>query len=221
MSTSPTRSRGGCCSCSGCLGTLALLGLALVAAAGLLYHAATMPFISLAPVATSSAAGTSAQQKLSLITAAAEQAQSTGKPVAVSVTLSDGEMTSLATAAVSLAERFGSLPAIDDVVVHATGGGTVQVQARVQFVVVTLPLYVALHVDSPDQKSIDVTVSDARLGTVPLPTGLVSGIVDQVRRQLIDRLNVTQAPAYDHAGVIVGVGRITFNATFEPAAVTT
>jgi hypothetical protein len=219
MSTSPARSRGGCCSCSGCLLTVALFGLALVAALGLLYHAATTPYVNLATVATSTATATSAQQKLSLIATAGEQAQSTGKPVPVSVTLSDAEMTSVATAAVTLAEQFGSLPAIDDVVVHAAGARTVQVQAHLHIVFVTLPFYVALHIDSPDQKSIDVTVTDAKLGTVPLPAGLVSGIVDQVRRQVIDRLNVTQTPTYDHAAVIVGVGRVTFNATFEPAAV--
>jgi hypothetical protein len=198
--------------------TVALLGLALVAALGLLYHAATTPYINLATVPTSSATATSAQQKLSLITTAAEQAQSTGKPAPVSVTLSDAEMTSLATSAVTLAEQFGTLPAIDDVVVHAAGAKTVQVQARLHFVFVTVPFYVAIHIASPDQKSIDVSVTDARLGTVPLPVGLVSGIVDQVRRQVIDRLNVSQAPTYDHASVIVGVGRVTFNATFEPAA---
>ena len=135
----------------------------------------------------------------------------------VTVTLNDAEMTSLATNAVTLAEQFGSLPAIDDVVVHAAGAGTVGVQAHIHFVFVTLPFYVAVHIASPDQKSIDVTVTDAKLGTVPLPAGLVSGIVDQVRRQIIDRLNVTQAPTYDHASVIVDVGRVTFNATFEPA----
>jgi hypothetical protein len=198
-----------------------LLGLGLVAAAGLLYHAATTPYVNLAAVATSTAATTSAQQKLSLIATAAEQAQSTGKPAPVSVTLSDAEMTSLATNAVSLAEQLGSLPAIDDVVIHAAGARTVQAQARLHLVFVTLPFYVAVQIASPDQKSIDVTVTDARVGTVPLPVGLVSGIVDQVRRQVIDRLNVSQAPTYDHAGVIVGVGRVTFNVTFEPAAAPT
>ncbi len=113
------------------------------------------------------------------------------------------------------------MPEIDAVVVHAAWASTLQVQARLHFVLVTLPFYVAVRIASPDQKSIEVTVTDARLGTVPLPTGLVGGIVDQVRRQVIDRLNVTQAPTYDHASVIVGVGRVTFNATFEPAAGTT
>jgi len=195
---------------------LAVIALVLVAALGLVFHAATTPYVNLASVASSSAAATSAQQKLSLVTTAAEQAQSTGKPLAVSVTLSDGEMTSLATDAVTVAEQFGTLPGIDGVVVHAAGGGTLQVQARVHFVFVTLPLYVAVHLASPDQKSIDVTVTDARLGTIPLPAGLVDGIVEQVRKQALDRLNIAQAPNYDHASVIVGVGRVTFNATFEP-----
>ncbi len=195
---------------------LAVIALVLVAALGLVFHAATTPYVNLASVASSSAAATSAQQKLSLVTTAAEQAQSTGKPAAVSVTLSDGEMTSLATDAVTVAEQFGTLPGIDGVVVHAAGAGTLQVQARVHFVFVTLPLYVAVHLASPDQKSIDVTVTDARLGTIPLPAGLVDGIVEQVRKQALDRLKFAQAPNYDHASVIVGVGRVTFNATFEP-----
>ncbi len=195
---------------------LAVIALVLVAALGLVFHAATTPYVNLASVASSSAAATSAQQKLSLVTTAAEQAQSTGKPAAVSVTLIDGEMTSLATDAVTVAEQFGTLPGIDGVVVHAAGAGTLQVQARVHFVFVTLPLYVAVHLASPDQKSIDVTVTDARLGTIPLPAGLVDGIVEQVRKQALDRLNIAQAPNYDHASVIVGVGRVTFNATFEP-----
>jgi hypothetical protein len=200
---------------------LAFFGLALVAALGLLYHAATTPYINLATVATSTTAASSAQEKLSLISTAAEQAQSTGRPVPVTVTLSDAEMTSLATNAVTLAEQFGSLPAIDDVVVHAAGARTVQVQAHIHLVFVTLPFYVAVQIASPNQKSIDVTVTDAKLGTVPLPASLVSGIVDQVRRHIIDRLNVTQAPTYDHASVIVDVGRVTFKATFEPRAVPT
>src|SRR4029077_9951556 len=139
MSTPPTRSRGGCCSCSGCLMTVALLGLALVGAPALLYHAATTPHIHLATLETRAAAANSAQQKLGQITTAADQAHSTGRPVPVSVALSDAEMTSLAASAVTVAEQFGTLPAIDDVVVHAAGAGTIQVQARLHFVFVTLP----------------------------------------------------------------------------------
>jgi hypothetical protein len=195
---------------------LAVIALVLVVVVGLLYHAATTPYLNLATVATSTAAATSAQEKLGLVTSAAAQAQSTGKPVPVSVTLSDAEMTSLATSAVSVAEQLGSLPGIDGVVVHAEGAGTLQVQARVHFLFVTLPLYLAVHLASPDQKSIDVTVTDARLGTIPLPAGVVGGIFDQVRKQLLDRLNIAQAPRYDHASVTVEVGRITFKATFEP-----
>jgi uncharacterized protein YpmS len=195
---------------------LVVAAIVVVAVLGLLFHAATTPYTNLATVATSTAAATTAQQKLSLVTTAAEQAQSTGKPVRVSVTLSDAEMTSLATSAVNVAEQFGSLPGIDGVVVHAAGAGTLQVQARVHFLFVTLPLYIALHLASPDQKSIDVSVTEARLGTIPLPAGLVGGIVDQVRRQLLDRLNIAQAPTYDHASVTVEAGRVTFKATFEP-----
>lgn len=190
--------------------------MAALVVTGLAYRAATTPYLNLAPVATSSADAKSAQQKISLVATAADQARSSGKPAPVTITMRDAEMTSLATDAVTLAGQTGSLPAIDGVVVHAAGAGTVQAQARVHFLLVTLPLYMALHLTSPDQKGFDVTVTEARLGTIPLPAGLVGGIVDQVRRQVIDRLNVTQAPAYDHASVTVGVGRVTMSATFEP-----
>lgn len=216
MTTRPPPSSGGCCSCGGCLATLLVLALAALAVAVLGFRAATTPYVSLAAVSTSSADATSAQQKISQVATAADQAHSSGKPAPVTITLSDGEMTSLASDALTLAGQTGSLPPIDEVVVHAAGAGTVQAQARVHFVFVTLPLYLALHLTSPDQKGFDVTVTDARLGTIPLPAGLVGGIIDQVRRQVIGRLNVAQAPAYDHASVTVGVGRITMTATLEP-----
>ncbi len=216
MSTSPPPSRGGCCSCGGCLATLLILAAAALVVMGLAFRAATTPSVALAPVPTSSADATSAQQKISQVATAADQARSSGKPVPVTITISDGEMTSLATDAVTLAGQTGTLPAIDGVVVHAAGAGTLQAQARVHFWFATLPLYMALHLASPDQKGFDVTVTEARLGTIPLPAGLVGGIVDQVRRQVIDRINVSQAPAYDHASVTVGVGRVTLSATFEP-----
>jgi hypothetical protein len=216
MRPSPAPSRGGCRGCAGCLATLALLAITLVVLLGVLYRAATTPYINLVAVGTSSAAAESAQQKLTLITTATEQAHNTGKPVPVSLAFTDIEMTSLATNAVSLAEQSGSLPGIDGVVVHGAGAGILQVEARVHLLFATLPLYIALHLTSPDHKSIDVAVTDTRLGTIPVPVGLVGGIVDQVRRQVVDRLSLAQAPTYDHVSIVVGVGAVTFNATFEP-----
>jgi len=195
-----------------------LLGLLLVIviASGLFYRAATTPYLNLTSDGTSSAAGESAQSKVSLVATAAEQAQTTHKPVPISITLADAEMTSLAAEAVGTVDQTRSLPNIDDVVIHAAGAGNIQVQAHVHLLIGTVPLYVALHLASPDQKSFRLTVTDARVGSIPLPVGLVGGIVAQVREQLINRLNVAQAPAYDHARVSVEVGRITFGATFEP-----
>lgn len=79
-----------------------------------------------------------------------------------------------------------------------------------------MPLYVSLHLSTRDHKSIDFATTDARLGTIPVPVNLVGGFVDQVRRQLVDRLSFGQAPTYDHVSIIVGVGGVTFSATFEP-----
>ena len=216
MRPSPAPSRGGCSGCGGCLATLALVAVALLVLLAVLYQAATTPYVKLSAVGTSSAAAESAQQKLTALTTAAEQAHNTGKPVPVSVAFTDTEMTSLASSAVSLAEQSGSLPGIDGVVVHAAGGGTLQVEARVHLLLATLPLYIALHLSTSDHKSIDIAVTDARLGTIPVPVNLVAGFVDQVRRQLVDRLSLAQAPTYDHVSIIVEVGGVTFSATFEP-----
>jgi hypothetical protein len=216
MRRSQAPSRGGCSGCGGCLATLALVAVAFLVLLAVLYHAATTPYINLATVGTNSAAAESAQQKLTVITTATEQAHNTGKPVPVSVAFTDTEMTSLASNAVSLAEQSGSLPGIDGVVVHGAGAGTLEVEARVHLPFATLPLYMALHISTPDHKSIDVAIADARLGTIPVPVSLVGGLVDQVRRQLVERLSLAKAPTYDHVIIIVGVGSVTFSATFEP-----
>jgi uncharacterized protein YpmS len=101
-------------------------------------------------------------------------------------------------------------------VVHAAGSGTLQVQARVHYLFITVPLYLALHLSSPDHRSFEVTVSEARVGTIPLPASVVGGIVDQVRRQLVERLHVSQAPSYQQATVNVELGRLSVGATLEP-----
>jgi hypothetical protein len=217
LSTSTAKKGGGAgCSCGGCLGALAILLAVLVIGGGLLYRAVTTPYVSLAAVPTSDAAAKSAQAKLSQVGAAADQANSTGKPVPVSITLSDAEMTSLATDAISVVEQTRSVPGIDGIAVHAAGQGTIQVQGRVHTLLGTVPIYVALRLASNDQKSFSVSVTEARVGVIPLPAAVVGGIVDQVRQQVIDRLNVTQAPAYDHAKVNVEVGRLTIGATLKP-----
>ena len=216
MRTPPPGRQAKGCSCGGCLTLLLVLALAVLLGGGLIYHAATTPYLSLPAVATNDASANSAAQNLALVQAASARAKGTGKPVTVSITLTDSEMTSLVVQPVNLAEQSGALPRIDDVVVHAEGAGTLQVQAHLHTPFGTLPLYASIRLSSPDHKSIDVSVTEARLGTIPLPAGLLDGVIGQVREQVARIVSANQTPAFDRVSLAVAPGQLTVTATAEP-----
>ncbi len=219
MSTPPPPPRRrGCCGCGGCLTSLAILVVALLAGAVLLVHESTTPYVRLAAVPAGAAASASGKQKLNAISAARQQAQSSGRPVPVSVTLTDAEMTAQVADALRLAAQTGSVPPVDGVGIHAAGGGRLEVVANVQEPFVTLPLYLSAHIATPDRQRLEVDVTDLRLGRVPLPAGVVQGIIAQVRQRLaaLVSLPASGKQSIDNVGVAVNRGSLTVTATAEP-----
>lgn len=197
---------------------MVILLLVVVAGAVLLVREATIPYITLASINPSEAASASARQKLASVTSATQQAQTSGQPTPVSVTLSDAEMTSLVSDALKVAAQTGSAPAIDGVAIHAAGHRRMQVVARLHEPFVTLPLYLDARVSTPGRTRFDVIVSELRIGMVPLPAGLIQGIADQVRQQLAQRVSLPASgrQPIDKVGVAVGTGSLTVTATAEP-----
>jgi hypothetical protein len=183
-----------------------------------LFHEATTPYARLAGSPVTAAASASGKQKLASVSTATQQAQSSGKPVPVSLTLSDAEMTSLVADALSLAAQTGSVPPIDGVVVHAAGGGRMEAVANVKEPFVTLPLYLSVHLATPGRQRLDVQVTELRVGRVPLPSGLVQSIIEQVRQRLAERVSLPAGgrQPIDQVGVTVERGRLTVTATAEP-----
>jgi hypothetical protein len=219
MSTAvpPPRHRG-CCGCGGCLTSLAVLLLAIVAGAVFLFHEATTPYVRLAAISASDAASASGKQKLTAVSLATQQAQTSGRPVPVSVTLTDAEMTSLVADALRQAAQTGSVPPIDGVGIHAAGGGRLEVVASVQEPFVTLPLYLSAHIATPGRQRLELEVTELRIGRIPLPAGVVQSIIDEVRQRLADRVSLpaTGKQPIDHVGVAVDSGSLTVTATAEP-----
>lgn len=208
----------GCCGCGGCLTSLAILVVILVASAVFLVHEATTPYVQLTAIPVGDAAAASGKQKLTAVSLATQQAQTSGHPVPVSVTLTDAEMTSLVADALRLAAQSGSVPPISGVGIHAAGGGRLQLVANVQEPFVTLPLYLSARIATPGRERLEMEVTELRVGRVPLPAGLVQSIVGQARQRLAERVSLpaTGKQPLDHVGVAVNSGSLTVTATAEP-----
>jgi hypothetical protein len=146
---------------SGCLGGCLLSVLAVVlvvggACAGLV-HLATSPYVALPAVQVTAANAGSAKDKLlALLNEDGPEAAET---------FSDDE----ASAAVeTLLDKLPDSP-LSQVVVHASGQGTLQAQARVRWWRMSLPLYLALAASPAGAGGAPLRLADARLGRIPLP----------------------------------------------------
>jgi hypothetical protein len=153
-----------------------LLLLAVAAFAGWRYFQGAPPNPA---VQVSQGDAQSGRSKAAALAGAAAEARRTGRPQTVSETFTDAELTSLANDQASTR----NLP-VDQVVLHATGRGTIdgraQAYAAGQPVPVTFQLLPVVQ-----GNALRMNVQDLRMGSVPLPAPVTSQVLDQVR-QIVD-----------------------------------
>jgi hypothetical protein len=153
-----------------------LLLLAVAAFAGWRYFQGQSPNPA---VQVSQGDAQSGRSKAAALAGAAAEARRTGRPQTVSETFTDAELTSLANDQASAR----NLP-VDQVVLHATGQGTIdgkaQAYAAGQPVPVTFRLLPVVQ-----GNALRMNVQDLRMGSVPLPAPVTSQVLDQVR-QIVD-----------------------------------
>ena len=152
-----------------------LLIVALAAVAGWRF---THPEPGPLPVNLSEAAAESGREKVDALARAETQASQTGRPVPVSQTFSDSEISSLAN---EEAQAQG-LP-IEHVLLHATSQGTIQGQANAyaggQRLLVSFEA-----VPEASDDSIRVRVTRVSVAALPLPPSVSDQLVDQLQRLL-------------------------------------
>ena len=171
MSTSTTQSgRGGV--------ALAVLIVALGALAylgwGFLHQSSSLP-----PVTTSAASEASARDKALAFAQAEAQARQSGRPVSVIETFNDAELSSLA----NQAAQAKALP-VDQIVLHATGQGTVKGQAQAHALGQSVPVYLEGVPTVSDGNRLQLQVTSTQLGSVPLPGPVTDQVTQSIRQPL-------------------------------------
>lgn len=192
---------------SGRAGVVALVVLVLLA--GGAYAAWTMAHQSPNLSANSSPADAqSGSQKAQAFSNAQAQALRTGRPVPVSETFSDAELSALANQAA--ANR--NLP-ISQISLHTTNQGTVQGQAQASVAGQTVPVTLeGVPVVTGDHVALNVT--STHMGSIPLP----GAISDQVTQQIKQPLELGASfNNWQNVRVSVAQGQLTVSGTAEPS----
>ena len=185
---------------------LALL-LLLVAVAGVAGWRFTHPEPAGPTVSLSAAAAESGRQKVDRLADAGAEADRSGRPVPVSQTFTDSELSSLA----SDEARARGLP-FERVLLHATGSGTIQGQATAYAGGQHFPVSFEVVPEATDD-SIHVRVTRLSVAALPLP-GPVGG---QMVGQLQQLLDVQQAVVPLHQlSVRTSEGRVTVSGVAAP-----
>jgi hypothetical protein len=118
----------------------------------------------------------SGRSKAAALAGAAAEANRTGRPQTVTETFTDAELTSLAND--QAAAR--NVP-VDQVVLHATGQGTIDGRAQAYAAGQPMPVTFRLLPEVSDN-TLRLRVEELSLGSVPLPGPVSSQILDQVRQ---------------------------------------
>lgn len=154
---------------------LALTLLVLVFLGGGAAYLATRPAGGVQPVQPSSAAALAATARvLTAFQLAAVKAVITRRRQPASVNLSDYELTSIAD--IWLSQNNSS---IHDLSVHGTSGGVFQASALADWNGITLSLFEAGTVSFAGDGSLQPTVTEAKIGQLPLPASLVNSLLGQ------------------------------------------
>ena len=157
---------------------LAVLLLLLVVA-GVAGWRFTHPDPAAPTVSLSAAAAESGREKVDRLAGAEAEADRTGRPVAVSQTFTDSELSSLA----SDEAQARGLP-FERVLLHVTGSGTIQGQATAYAGGQRFPVSFEV-VPEATNDTIHVRVTRLSVAALPLPAPLGSDMVGQLQ-QLLD-----------------------------------
>ncbi|MGH7903241.1 MAG: hypothetical protein ACREPA_03805 [Candidatus Dormibacteraceae bacterium] len=158
---------------------LLLVILVLVGGGAYLYSAATTQDHPLPPVQLSGAATLSAEGKLGRLVAAEALARAARRPIPVSISLTDAEISSLVNQ--RLADS-GERQA-DHLVLHATGAGTLEGTADGHVNGWTFPIYVE-GIVSIEAGQPRLQVQTAQIGRLPMPGPLQQRVQSLIRRNL-------------------------------------
>jgi hypothetical protein len=150
----------------------------------------------------------SARDKAAALAGAVDQAGRSGRPLTVSETFTDAELTALAN---DQLEARGA--PIDRVTLHATGQGTIVGRARGntagQYFPVSFELMPAVSGDT-----VRFQVTQISVGSLPLPAPLANGLVDRLRQSLDVRRSV--AGLHD-LRVTTAEGQVTVTGVAQPS----
>lgn len=154
---------------------LAFILLVLVVLGGGAAFLATRPASDLQPIQPSSAAALAATARVVATFKLAQlKAVLTRRQQPASVSLSDAELTSIAD--LWLSQNSSS---IHNLTVHGTSGGVFQASAQADWNGFTLDVFEAGTVSFNGDGSLQPSVSEAKVGQLPLPAGLLNSLLAQ------------------------------------------
>ena len=181
---------------------LVALGVLGYVAWGLL-HQSSVP-----PVTTSAASDASARDKALAFAQAEAQARQSGKPVGVVETFDDAELSSLA----NDAARAKEMP-IDQIVLHATGQGTVKGQGQTQVAGQSVPVSFEGVPTVSEGNRLQLQITSTKVGSVPLP----GPISDQVTQSIRQPLELGQPlTGFQDVHVTTAEGQLTVRGVAQP-----
>lgn len=148
----------------------------------------------------------SGRDKVAAITRASAQANRTGRPQAVSETFTDAELSSLAND-----QAYARALPVDQVVLHATGQGTIEGRARATAAGQQVPVTFQL-VPRVTDDTLRLEVQQVSLASVPLPGPVANQVLDQVRqavdvRQSLGGLRQLRVTTREGAVTVSGVAQ--------------
>ena len=188
---------------------LALL-LILGGGAGTAIYLATQPARTLPPVQPSAAAARAAEARVvSAFKRAGIRAAITRTPQHAQVELSDLELTSL------VAEHLDASAPLQQVVLHGDGQGLLEAAGQAQVGGFAFPFFATGTVSFSSGGAAQVTVAEAELGRLPMPTPLVGSL----QQLLAERLRLDLPAGIEGVTLQAVGGGAVVAGTATPAAV--
>jgi hypothetical protein len=150
----------------------------------------------------------SGRDKVAALTRAVAVANQTRRPQAVSQTFTDAELSSLAND-----QAYARALPVDQVVLHATGQGTIEGRARATAAGQQVPVTFQLVPRVADD-TLRLEVQQVSLASVPLPGPVANQVLDQVRqavdvRQSLGGLRQLRVTTSEGAVTVSGVAEPT------------
>jgi hypothetical protein len=149
------------------------------------------------------------RDKVAALAGAVALANRTGRPQAVSETFTDAELSSLAND-----QAYARALPVDQVVLHATGQGTIEGRARAAAAGQQIPVTFQLVPQVTDD-TLHMQVQQVSLGSVPLPGPLANQVLDQVRQAVDVRQSVG---GLHQLRVLTNEGSVTVSGVAQPSA---